>query len=56
MSTVRLYLGGFASIVGVLSLFGLLNAFVCLRKCKRKCCPNKNKPQKLEAEEADDNG
>ena len=43
MSNLRIYLVGFACIEAVVGTFLLINTALCLRKCRRKCCPKKKK-------------
>lgn len=38
-NNIKAYLIGFAIIEGIVGFVGIINGFMCLRKCKRKCCP-----------------
>lgn len=40
-------MAAFASIQGVVGLFGLINGCICLTKCKRKVCPAKKPKEKI---------
>ncbi len=53
MNSVKLYLGGFAAIVGVLGFLGLINLAVWIRNVKIYWCPQWNMRRKLENEEDD---
>jgi hypothetical protein len=43
LRNVKIYLVGFAIIVGLTSFFNLIMGIMCIRKCKRKFCNKKKK-------------
>lgn len=43
MANLNVFLIGFACIEGILGTLLLINMALCLRKCRRKCCPQKRK-------------